>query len=114
MEVALELPDDLLALPLVHGHGRVEEGGFVLVLSGDRAQSGYVLGETRPAPADTRREEARAYALVEADAVGHLRDVRPDQLAEVGDLVDEADLGGQEGVGGVLDHLRARQVGGDE
>ena len=32
-------------------------------------------------------------------------DVGADLLADVGDLVDEADLGGEEGVGGVLDHL---------
>ena len=42
------------------------------------------------------------------------RDVGADLLAHVGDLVDERDLGGQEGVGGVLDHLGAGRVGADD
>src|SRR5680860_55071 len=37
--------------------------------------------------------------------------IGPGGLAHVGNLVDEADLGGQEGVGGVLDHLRGGHVG---
>ena len=38
-------------------------------------------------------------------APGYLADVGAHFLADVGDLVDERDLGGQEGVGGVLDQL---------
>ena len=44
----------------------------------------------------------------------HLGDVRAGHLADVGDLVDERDLGGQEGVGGELDHLGAGDVGAHE
>ena len=43
----------------------------------------------------------------------HHRDVGADLLAHVRDLVDERDLGRQEGVGGVLDHLRRGHVGAD-
>jgi hypothetical protein len=38
----------------------------------------------------------------------------PGLLADVGDLVDERDLRGQERVGGELDHLRALDVGAHE
>ncbi len=46
--------------------------------------------------------------------MGDVRHVGADRLAEVGDLVDKADLGRQKGVGGVLDHLGAHEVRDDE
>src|SRR5215218_7618335 len=105
VEIPLELVDHPSALPLVHGGGRVQERGLVLVLAGCGPQGGHVFGEARPAPTEPRGEEAGPYAVVEADAVGNLGDLGTDQLAEVGDLVYEADLGRKEGVGCVLDHL---------
>ena len=50
-------------------------------------------------------QELAPDAVVEADAAGDLLHVGADLLAEVGDLVDEGDLGGQEGVGRVLGQL---------
>ncbi len=38
---------------------------------------------------------------------GDVVHVGADLLAEIGDLVDEGDLDGQEGVGRILDQLRA-------
>ena len=55
-----------------------------------------------------------ADARVEAHALRDLEHVGAGLLADVGDLVDERDLGGQEGVGRELDHLGARDVGADE
>src|SRR5215207_4371008 len=86
----------------------------MLVFAGGGTECRHVFGKARAAPAQPRGEETGPYTVVEADAVGHLRYVCADQLAEVGDLVYEADLGGQEGVCSVLDHLRARQVRGYE
>ena len=43
-----------------------------------------------------------------------LADVGADLLADVGDLVDERDLGGEEGVRSELDHLRGGDVGADD
>src|SRR5215212_699852 len=114
MEVVLELLDHPPAPAVVDGHGRVQKRGPLLVLACRGPQGGDVLGQARAAPADPRTEKASPYALVEPDAVGHLRDIRADQLAEVGDLVYEADLGRKEGVGSILDHLGARQVRADE
>ena len=50
-------------------------------------------------------QEFAADAVVEADAARHVLHVGADLLAQVGDLVDEGDLGGEEGVGGVFDQL---------
>ena len=55
-----------------------------------------------------------ADAVVQAHAASHLDDVGARLLADVGDLVDEGDLRGEEGVGGELDHLRAGDVGAHE
>ena len=51
----------------------------------------------------------RADAAVEAHAARDFLDVGAGLLAHVGDLVDEADLGGEERVRGELDHLGARR-----
>ena len=64
-----------------------------------------VLGEAGAAVARAGVEELAADAVVEADAARHLLHVGAGLLAQVGDLVDEGDLGGEEGVGRVLDEL---------
>ena len=61
-----------------------------------------------------RAQEAGADAAVEPHAARHLGDVGADRLADVRDLVDERDLGGQERVGGQLDHLGTGDVGADD
>jgi hypothetical protein len=73
-----------------------------------------ILGEATAAVAQPGVEERGADALVEAHAHGHFFHVGAQLLADHGDLVDEADLGGQEGVAGVLDHLGGAQVGHDD
>ena len=73
-----------------------------------------VLGEAAAPVADAGAQEGGADPLVEAHAAGDLADVGADLLADVGDLVDEGDLGRQEGVGGELDHLGAGDVGAEE
>ena len=50
-------------------------------------------------------EELGADAIVEADPARDVLDVGADRFAQVGDLVDEADLGREEGVGGIFDQL---------
>ena len=56
-------------------------------------------------------QELAADAVVQADAARHLLHVGADLLAEVGDLVDEGDLHGQKGVGGVFDQFGGAPVG---
>src|SRR4029450_4222231 len=72
------------------------------------------FGEAGPAEADARLEELWPDAIVEADALGDLGDVRPGDLAHVADLVDEGDLRGREPVGRELAPLGAGDVRADE
>ena len=73
-----------------------------------------VLGEARAAEARAGMQELAADAAVEADAARHVVHVGADLLAEIGDLVDEGDLGREEGVGRVLDQLGGLEVGEDD
>ena len=70
-----------------------------------------VLGEARAAKAGPGMQKLAADAAVEADAAGHVLDVGADRLAQIGDLVDEGDLGREKGVGGVFDQLGGLDVG---
>src|SRR5690606_7399625 len=72
-----------------------------------------VLGKARAAIARPRLQEARADAAVEADAVGHVLHVGADFLAQVRNLVDEADLGREERVRRILGQL-GRAAGHDQ
>ena len=51
-------------------------------------------------------EKLRPDAAVEADAARYVLHIRADLLAQVGNFVDESDLGRQKRVGGVFDQLR--------
>ena len=84
---------------------------MVAGVAGQHLQRADVLGEAGAAVADPGAQEGGADPLVEAHPAGDLADVGADLLADVGDLVDEGDLGRQEGVGGELDHLGAGDVG---
>ena len=80
---------------------------------GDLQQRPRVLREATATPARAGAEEVLADALVVAEAEHDVVDVGADALADRGDGVDERELGGEEGVGGVLDRLRRRRVGDD-
>ncbi len=56
-------------------------------------------------------EELGADAVVHPDPAADVLHVGADLLAQVGHLVDEGDLGREEGIGGVLDQLRAAAAG---
>jgi hypothetical protein len=73
-----------------------------------------VLRETRAAVAGARVDEVVTDARIRADAEPHVLDVRAEALGEIGELVHEADLGGQHRVGRVLGQLRRADVHGDE
>ena len=113
-EVLLQLADDAPLLQLVDLDHRVEELEVVAGVAGQHLQGADVLGEAAAAVADPGAQEGGADPLVEAHPAGDLGDVGADLLADVGDLVDEGDLGREEGVGGELDHLGAGHVGADQ
>ena len=68
-------------------------------------QRRHVLGEAGAAIAGTRMQELVADAPVGADGGRHLLHIGADRLAQIGDLVDEADLHREEGVGGIFGEL---------
>ncbi len=70
-------------------------------------ESGHILRETGTAVPQPGAEKLGADAAVQADARGDVLDVRVHGLGQVGHRVDERDLHGQKGVGGMLDDLRA-------
>ena len=83
---------------------------MVARVRGELLQRERVLGEARAAPADARAQEVRPEPVIEADPFGDVLDVGADELADVGDLVDEADARDEERVRRELDHLRGVDV----
>ena len=90
-----------------HVRGRTEPAALV----GERLE---VLAEARTTEPDAGPQEQRADPRVEADRSGHRGDVGTRRVAEVGDLVDERDLGREEGVAGELQRLGGGDVGAHE
>ena len=76
-------------------------------LAGGPGQRRDILREAGAAIARPRMQEFVADAAVGADGARHLLHVRANLLAEVGDLVDEADFHGEEGVRRVFRELGA-------
>ena len=107
----LELADHPPLLQMVDLDDGVQELEVITGVAGELLERLDVFGKARAAVADAGLQEVRPDAVIETHAVGHGAHVGAHHLAHVGDLVDERDLGGQEGVGGVLDHLRRGHVG---
>ena len=98
----------LQGVDLDHG---VEQLEVVAAVAGELLERLHVLREAGAAVADAGLQEVRTDAVIETHAVRHGAHVGAHLFADVGDLVDEGDLGGEKGVGGVLDHLRGRHAG---
>ena len=110
-DALLELADHAPLLEVVDLDDRVQELEVIPGVAGELFERLDVFGKARAAVADAGLQEVRPDAVVETHAVGHRAHVGADGLADVGDLVDERDLGGQEGVGRVLDHLGGGHAG---
>ena len=80
-------------------------------LAGDTAQAADIFGETAAAEPGARIEVAGADALVESHASGYGGDIGAVGLADIGNLVDEGDLGGQHRIGGVFNHFGTCHIG---
>ena len=113
-EMVLELADHPALLELVDLDHAGQQLEGVAGVAGQLLQRGDVLREAAAAVADAGTEEALADALVEAHAAGDLLDVGADALADVRDLVDEGDLGGEERIRCELDHLGGGRVGAED
>src|SRR5271169_1064260 len=73
-----------------------------------------VLWKAGPAVTGTRVKKLSADPVVESDAARDILYVRPDHFAEIGDLVDKADLRRQKGVGGVFREFGSAPIGDQE
>jgi hypothetical protein len=113
-EVLLQLAHQPPLLQLVHLDDRVQQLEVVAGVPGEQLEEGDVLREARAAEADAGPQVTRPDALIEPHAPRDLLDVRAHELADVCNLVDEADARAQEGVRGQLDHLGGGNVGADD
>ena len=80
-------------------------------LLADGDERGDVLWETGAAVADAGVEKISPDTPIHADAVGHFFDVGAARFADRGDGVDVGNLEREKRIGGVLDQLRAVDVG---
>ena len=95
----------------VHADHRLHDSHRRPVALPDGDQSGGVLGEAGAAETGAGMQELRSDPAVEPHAARDLLHVGADLLAELRHLVDEGDLGGQEGVRRILDQLRGSPAG---
>src|SRR5262249_58739335 len=70
-----------------------------------------IVGKTVSAVAGAGVQELRSDPVVQSDSARDLLNVGADLLGEIGDLVDEGNLGGEESVGRILDELGRTAVG---
>ena len=96
---------------VVDGRNRLQDAAGRAEIVRRLHQRGEVLGKARAAEARPGVQELAPDPVVEADAARHLLHVGAGPLAQVRHLVDEGDLGRQEGVGRVLDELRRAPAG---
>ena len=77
-------------------------------------EGGEVFRETRAAVADPGVKEIAPDPAIHPDPIRHLFDVGSARFANGGDGIDVGNLEGEEGVGGVLDQLRAVDIGHED
>src|SRR5205085_7243756 len=100
-------------LELVHLPDGLKQEERIAGVAGELLQRGDVLREARAPEAGAGAEEVRPQPVVEADAARNVDDVCTDELADVRDLVDEADARRQKRVRSELHELRRRNVRAD-
>src|SRR4051794_24375367 len=95
---------------MVDRRDRVEQVRVQTCLGGHVRQGAHVLGKTATSVAKTGVEEGTTDTTIITHAVRDLLYVCTQPLAYLRYLIDEADLGGQEGVRGVFDHLSCVEI----
>ena len=90
---------------VVDSEHRLDDAQLHVIVLRDLDQRTGVLREARAAEARPRMQEFGADAVVEPDAARDFLHIGADFFREIGDLVDEGDLGGEEGIGRVFDQF---------
>ena len=106
-EMLLDLVREDVLLPVVHFIDRIQQQRLDADLPGQVGQGPHILGEAASAIADAGKEKRETDAAVVADAAADVVDVAAHLLAQIGHLVDEADLRREQRVGDVLRQLGA-------
>src|SRR6266567_6562708 len=114
LELFAQEVDDKQSLVAVDVAYGVQKFRVIVISLRNSSEGHYVLAEATTTPANTCIEVSGANPLVQAHPFGDELRVRPDPLADPGDLVDEGDARREEGVRRVLDHLRGVDVRGDQ
>ncbi len=73
---------------------------------GGTHQRQRIFREAGPAIARTRMQELLADTAIQTDATRNVMHICTNFFTQIGNLIDEGDLGCQEGVGGIFDHFR--------
>src|SRR3989442_14660396 len=105
--LALDRLGELRELAVVLFDRRAENDEVIAFPGGERRERSRVLREARAAPAQPGPQMARSDARVKRHRVEDRFGIRADDVREIGDLVDEAELRGEEAVRRVLGELRA-------
>ena len=113
-QASTTLFDHCLLAPGIDLHDRLDDADRRAELLRGAHQRHGVLGKARAAITWSSVEELLADAAVEADAARHVLHIRAGLLAKIGHLVDEGDLGREEGVGCVFDEFRGAAAGEDD
>ena len=90
---------------VVYGHHSLDDAQIDVVILRRLDESTRVLREARASETRTRVQKFRANAIVEPNAARDLLDIGADFLRQIGDLVDEGDLGGEESIGRIFDQF---------
>jgi hypothetical protein len=114
IQMLRELGHHAPLLKLIHLDHRAEQLEVVAAVAGEDLECLRVLGEAGTSESETGVQKPVADPWVEAHASRHLRHVGADLVADVRDLVDEADLRREVRVRGELDHLGAGKIGPDD
>lgn len=109
-----ELFDDAITLPAIDFSGSFHDGEMKAVFPGGCHQGGGIFAEARTTPTEAGAEETGADARIEADSAGDFGDIGTDALSKEAHFVNEADLEGEEGVGGVFNELGGSEIGGKQ
>jgi len=99
--------------PIIGGEHRLDDAHPSTTLFAGPGQRSRILGEAGTTKTRTRAEKLRANTAVQSDAMRDFHDAGVKFFTEIGDFVDECDLGGKQAVGGILDQFRRAALCGE-
>lgn len=96
---------------VIAGNHRLDDAQWDFVIVCSLQQSPRVFRKTRATEAWPGVQKLCSDPVVEPHAAGHVLNIGAQLLGQIGDLIDERDLGGEEGIRCVFDELGAAAAG---